>query len=123
VRKFLPIILIVGLLSVALAAPVSAKVTRGTAPDVNAPALGDIDYLFNPAGFHFWFTPTADLGPYVAGHSYHNVYKYSVDDPSEWCVVPVLPDREPYNLGGTAGEMVYYKIWDTTTDTLVMPPC
>ena len=122
--KKLPLVAVVALmLALAFAAPAAAKTLRGSAQDANAPTLGDIEYLFNPAGFHFWFTPVDNLGPYTAGHSYHNVYKYTVDDPAEWCTVPSLPDREPYNIGGTDGEMVYYKIWDTTTDTLVRPPC
>lgn len=111
------------LLVVAGAVSASAKTTQGSAYDPNVAALGEISYLFNPAGFHLWFTPNADIGPYVAGDSYHNVYKYSVDDPTEWCIVPVLPDRLPYNAGGTAGQMVYYQIWNTTTDMLVVPPC
>ena len=97
---------------------------RGVADDPNVSALGPIKYLGNPAGYHFWFTPSADLGRYEAGHSYHNVYKLKVSDPSEWCgpnTVGGNPKRAPYNQVGHTGKTVYYKIWDTTTDTLVCP--
>jgi hypothetical protein len=103
------------------AAPVSAGTIRGSDFDPNVPALGEMRFLFNQAGLHFWFTPTANVGPYTAGHSYHNVYKYEVGDTSEWCGPVVLPDRAPYNAGGTAGQQAYYKIWDVTADTLVCP--
>jgi hypothetical protein len=49
-----------------------------------------------------------------AGKAYHNVYKYQVDDPSEWCATTVVPNREPYNFGGTAGQTAYFKIWNVT---------
>ena len=94
---------------------------RGEDVDSEAPALGVIKYLGNPAGYHFWFTANADLGPYLAGHSYHNVYKIKPKDLSEWCGPALVPNREPYSEVGFTGESVYYKIWDTTTDTLVCP--
>lgn len=94
---------------------------RGVCEDENALWLGEITYLANKSGGHLWFTPTADGGPYIAGHRYHNVYKYNVDDPSEWAIVPVVPDRLPYNKIATPGEPIYYKIFDTTTDTQVVP--
>jgi hypothetical protein len=95
--------------------------SRGIAEDPNVPALGPVKYLGNPAGYHFWFTVSADLSYYEAGHSYHNVYKLRVGDPSEWCGTTKVPNREPYNLVGHTGKIVYYKVWDTTTDTLVCP--
>lgn len=97
---------------------------RGSAWDANNPELGLIEYLATPAGYHFWFTPTADVGQYYeADHSYHNIYQLTVDDPAEWCgtVIVGAGDREPYNLVGHQGETAYYKIYDTTTDTLVCP--
>ncbi len=97
---------------------------RGEAEDPLYPQLGMISYLATPAGYHFWFTVTANLGPYTAGHSYHNVYQVTVGDPSEWCgPIPVggNPNRAPYNLVGHAGESVYYKIFDTTTETQICP--
>ena len=97
---------------------------RGEAEDALYPELGVIKYLSNKAGYHFWFTVSADLGVYEAGHSYHNVYKVKVDDPSEWAgPIPVggNPPRAPYNEVGHEGEMVYYKIIDTTTDTQIVP--
>ena len=93
---------------------------RGEDVDSEAPALGVIKYLGNPAGYHFWFTANADLGPYLAGHSYHNVYKIKEGDKSEWCGPVNIPDRPPYNEVGHTGS-AFYKIWDTTTDTLVCP--
>lgn len=92
---------------------------RGVAADPNAPILGDVEYLFNKAGFHLWFTATATAGNYMDGHSYHNVYKYSVDDPANWCGTTTVQDRLPYNAGGTAGQIAYYKIWDVTTESWV----
>ena len=93
---------------------------QGSSVDGNAPALGEVTYLFNKAGYHFWFTVSADLGPDTEGHSYHNIYKYDVGNPSEWCpTTTVVPDRLPYNAGDTVGETVYYKIWDVTAETWV----
>jgi hypothetical protein len=92
---------------------------RGSAADANAPALGEIDYLFNNSGYQFWFTAESDLGPYTAGHSYHNVYKYDVGDTSDWCGPVNIPNRLPYNAADTDGGTAYYKIWDKTTETWV----
>ena len=94
---------------------------RGEASDPSYPQLGPIKYLGNPAGYHFWFTANDDLGRYLAGHSYHNVYKIEVGDTSEWCGPVNVPNRPPYNQVGFTGEYAYYKIWDVTTDTLVCP--
>ena len=96
--------------------------SRGVASDPNALWLGPVKYLGNPAGYHFWFTPTETHYWYEAGHKYHNVYKLTVDDPGEWCFIGPVPDRPPYNLTGHAGEMVYFKIIDTTADTQIAPP-
>lgn len=91
---------------------------QGEAADANAPGLGTIKYLFNKAGYHFWFTATADVGAYYeAGNSYHNVYKYVVDDPENWCAEVNIPPRPPYNAGGTDGGTAFYKIWNVTTET------
>lgn len=92
---------------------------RGTAPDASAPILGDVEYLFNPAGYHFWFTATATNDTYVAGHSYHNIYKYDVEDATDWCGPVNIPHRAPYNAGGTDGGTAYYKIWNVTTASWV----
>jgi len=114
-------------LGLVMATPVAADgngAYRGEAADSLYPALGVIKYLSNPSGYHFWFTVSANLGPYQAGHSYHNVYKVKVDDPSEWAgpiAVGGNPPRAPYNQVGHTGEWVYYKIFDTTTDTQVVP--
>lgn len=94
-------------------------VERGVAEDPSFPQLGEITYLFNKPGYHFWFTPTADVSVYTEGHTYHNVYKYDVEDPSEWCGPVGIPNRLPYNAGGTAGDTAYYKIWDVTAETWV----
>lgn len=100
-------------------APDSTGTVQGSAEDPDNPGLGVIDYLFNNSGYHFWFTPTEDIGPYTAGHSYHNVYKYDLADPSDWCGPVNIPDRLPYNAGGTAGDTAYYKIWDVTAEIWV----
>ena len=97
---------------------------RGEAVDGKYPGLGTIKYLATPAGYHFWFTPTQNIASYVAGHSYHNVYQVTVGDPTEWCgpiAVGGNPARAPYNLVGHEGESVYYKIFDTSTDTQICP--
>jgi hypothetical protein len=123
-RKVLTITLVVILVSLLISGTALAKAFRGSAEDPLHSEFGWIEYLSNPAGYHFWFTMNADYGRYEEGHSYHNVYKVKVDDPSEWCgPIPVggNPSRAPYNSVGHKGESVYYKIWDTTTDTLVCP--
>ena len=89
---------------------------KGTATDDNFDQ--EVDYLFNKAGYHFWFTATtpgwAGSLVYTEGTDYHNIYKYQVDDPSEWCGTTTVVDREPYNIGETVGQKVYYKIWNVT---------
>jgi hypothetical protein len=92
---------------------------HGSDYDPSYPGLGEIEYLFNKPGYHFWFTPTENIGPYTAGHSYHNVYKYDVKDASDWCGPVNIPPRPPYNAGGTDGGTAYYKIWDVTAETWV----
>ena len=117
-------ILIGVLIAVALvlAAPsaFAGGAVQGTAWDPNATWLGEIRYLGNRAGYHFWFTPTESGYLYEADHSYHNVYKFSVDDPDEWCTATV-PNRAPYNIVAPVGETVYFKVFDTTTDMQVCP--
>ena len=98
---------------------------RGVDSDPNAGWLGPIKWLANRAGYHFWFTTTAatPANPYyTAGHSYHNVYKATVDGPGEWCVTGPVVDRKPYNLTGFKGQCMYFKIFDTSTDTQIAPP-
>jgi hypothetical protein len=126
-RKVIIAVLLVVVFTLAFAGPVIAGgngAFRGEAADPKYPQLGTITYLSNKAGYHFWFTVSADLGVYEAGHSYHNVYKLKVDDPSEWAGpidVGGNPERPPYNQVGHEGEQVYYKIFDTTTDTQIVP--
>lgn len=92
-----------------------AHTSKGTAFDENALWLGEITYLGNPSGYHFWFTPEESHFWYTANHNYHNVYKFEVDNPEEWCGTVLVPDREPYNLVGHTDSVVYYKIIDLTT--------
>jgi len=123
-KKIAILCLVALLFTVAVSMPVAADgkgAIRGKCDDSNAQWLGEITYLANRSGGHLWFTPTTDGGPYIAGHSYHNVYKLKVGDPSEWCIVPSVPNRMPYNIIAQAGKPVYYKIFDTTTDTQVCP--
>lgn len=106
-----------------LALPASAG--NGALKGTGADGSQVTDYLFNKAGYHFWFTATnpgwGSSSLYVTGNDYHNVYKYEVDDPDDWCpATTTIPDREPYNLGGTAHQTAYYKIWDSTAG---MPVC
>jgi hypothetical protein len=95
---------------------VSAKTNQGSALDPKALWAGEIKYLFNPSGYHFWFTPLESGGPYTEGHSYHNVYKYELENTANWCGPVNIPNRAPYNIGGTAGGTAYYKIYDITMD-------
>lgn len=88
----------------------------GAMPDANSPQLGVITFSGNAEEYHFWFTPNANLLEYIAGHTYHVVYKSAVIDTSEWCGQTIVVDRPPYNLFGNVGEMVYYQIIDVTTN-------
>ncbi len=119
----LVLVLVLVMVSPVMAAPPEGKgASRGEAVDPNYSELGMIKYLGNPAGYHFWFTMSADLAHYEMGHSYHNVYQLTVDDPDEWSGVAIIPDREPYNLvGHPVGTQVYYKIFDTATGTQIYP--
>jgi len=100
---------------------------RGEAADPLYWQLGTIKYLSNPSGYHFWFTAVGNLGIYEKGHSYHNVYKLAdkVDDPGEWAGPGKVPEagtgRPPYNLVGHEGKSVYWRIYDTTTGTQIVP--
>jgi len=96
---------------------------HGEGTDARAPQLGVITWVSNKSGYQFWFTPVANIKPYVAGHSYHNVYKLvdKIGDGSEWAGPVVVPNRPPYSDTGHAGMRVYYKIFDTTTDTQIAP--
>ena len=96
-----------------------AKNPKGYAPEENYPEFGEIKYLGNPSGYHFWFTMEEDLGWYEEGHSYHNVYKFKPKNEPEWCGPVTIPDREPYNLVGPVGAEVWYKIYDVTMDEYV----
>ncbi len=122
-RTFLVMAMVIALamstMVTALAAGHNNGAVQGTATDDNFGQ--EVDYLFNKAGYHFWFTATgwASSGYYELGDSYHNIYKYSVDDPWNWCDTTTIPDREPYNAGDTAGQTAYYKIWNVTTETWV----
>jgi len=93
---------------------------EGSGQDDRFRALGEIRYSFNPEGYDFWFTPTQDIAAYVAGHSYHNMYRYEVEEGDDsWCGPVFVPDRMPYNAGGTVEEEVYYKILDETAETYI----
>jgi hypothetical protein len=115
------ILMAVALVAIAPSVLAGGGATQGSDYDPNYPGLGEIRYLGNRPGYHFWFTPTENIGPYMAGHSYHNVYKLSVGDPDEWCGPVNIPNRPPYNRVGHTGKTAYYKIFDTTTDTQVCP--
>ena len=87
------------------AVPAFAKTERGEATDPNATWLGIIKYLGNSAGYHFWFTPTETHGNYTAGHTYHNIYKFELEDASDWCPSQAtVPNRAPYNLVASPGK-------------------
>ena len=132
-RKTILMVACVGLLAVVLTAIVSAGgngAIRGVARDAVSPTdcKGPMTYLFNKAGFHFWFTgqprPCTGNQGWVEGHTYHGVYKYKEpDDPCEWCGPLPVVDRMPFNAGGTAGWDFWYKYFDTTTGEQIRPPC
>lgn len=87
----------------------------GAMPDTNSPQLGLINFSGTAEEYHFWFTPNTNVLDYIAGHTYHVIYKAEVDNPGEWCGQALVVDRPPYNLFGNAGEQVYFKIFDITT--------
>ena len=103
------------ILSTSTAAVAGNGAVRGEAEDSGNPGLGTITYVFNNAGYHFWFTPTENVSIYQAGHSYHNIYKYDAGGQSAWCGPVSIPDTPPYNAGGTAGGKAYYRVLDLTT--------
>jgi hypothetical protein len=121
-KKLLVIVVVIAVLVLGLAAMVGAKAEKGTAYDADALWLGEITWLSNNSGGHFWFTPAESEAYYTAGHRYHNIYKLSVDDPSEWCYWHTSADRIPYTYLYPADTPHYFKIWDVTTGELVSPP-
>ena len=96
-----------------------ADTVKGFAEDPNFPVLGSVKYLGTPQGYHFWFTPTQDIGLHDAGHSYHGVYRFDVEDSSDWCGPTTVPNRAPYNLVAAPGQLAWYKTFDTTTGEVV----
>lgn len=56
-RVIVPVALCAALLAV-LIGTASATTIHGTGTDPHATWLGPIKYVFNPAGYQFWFTPT-----------------------------------------------------------------
>jgi hypothetical protein len=129
-RKIAIAITVVVALMMALAVPVMAGgngAFRGAAEDPSWPSLGEIEFLSNNSGYHFWFTVDGSKGAipgvYVDGHSYHNVYKTILNDTAGWAgpIIVGGGGRPPYNMVGHQGEQAYYKIFDTTTDTQVVP--
>ena len=120
-RKWILIVSLALLASFMLTGSALGKAYRGVAPYDGRPEFGMVKWLDNPAGFHFWFTMEADLiilpwYNYEEGHSYHNIYKLEVDDPSEWCGIGMVtvPNKSPFNQTRHVGEQVYFKIWDIT---------
>lgn len=92
------------------------SVISGEMHDANAPQVGLIQYVGTAEEFHFWFRPNTGVLGYIAGHYYHVIYKRSPENPQDWCDQIPVGDRPPYNLFGSAGELVYFKIIDTTTN-------
>lgn len=98
-----------------------SSTVEGTDWDLNATWLGEITYMGNTKGYHLWFTPELSSGVYIAGDEFHNVYQYQVGDPEEWAGPIEVVNRAPYNIAGIAGNMVYYRIYNTTTDEMIVP--
>jgi len=129
VKKVLLILAVAIVIVGVLAAPAIAKNAPGH-ENPNAAVkftdydsrLGVLDYLGNNGGFHLWFTVEEDTilagnTLYTLGNSYHNIYKYQVDDPSNWEGPIDIPDLEPYNLDESqALGPMYYKVWDVTNE-------
>ena len=104
-------------------APAAATTLHGSAYDPGYRDLGVISYVFNPAGFQLWFTPTDRVFPlFEKGHTYHSVYKYRVGSTRGWCGPTTVAASAPYDLGGTAGRTVFYKIKDVTDGHWVCGP-
>ena len=122
-KKLIVLTLVGGVFLLMSATTVLAKneVFKGGAEDPYHPELGSIRYVGTKTGYHFWFTPTEDIYLYTANHSYHNIYKIEVENPSEWCGKAYIPNRTPYNLVGHTGKTTYFKVWDVTTGTSVCP--
>jgi len=87
----------------------------GAMPDQNAPQLGLINFSGTADEYHFWFTPNTNVLEYIAGHTYHIIYKAEVENPDDWCGQAPVVDRPPYNLFGNTRELVYFRIIDVTT--------
>ncbi|OGK11365.1 hypothetical protein A2954_03250 [Candidatus Roizmanbacteria bacterium RIFCSPLOWO2_01_FULL_37_12] len=117
--NFLTFLTLVLVFTVAVSAKSENAAFKGSAVDPNFGALGEIKYVGNTQGYHFWFTVSSNLGPYVSGHSYHNVYKFDLEDTSDWCGPAIVPNREPYNLIAEVGTNVWFKIFDVTANAYV----
>lgn len=104
-------------------APAAATTLHGSGFDPGYRDLGPISYVFNPAGFQLWFTPTDTVFPlFERGHTYHSIYKYRVASTRGWCGPTTVAASSPYDLAGTAGHTVFYKIKDVTAGQWVCGP-
>jgi len=84
-------------------APAAATTLHGSAYVPGYRDLGLVSYVFNPAGFH-------------------SIYGYCVASTRGWCGPTTVAASSPYDLGGTAGHTVFYKIEDVTTGRWVCGP-
>ena len=126
----LGVMILMSTLIVGFAAPVAAadnKAFRTTGTDPLYPQFGTFDVLVNSQGAQFWWTMNADIpGTYlIAGHSYHEVWKFNVNNKSgEWAELTLVKgspsDRSPYNIPGFYST-IFYKTFDTTLGIQVAP--
>ena len=131
-KRLITIIIMVVLLltlTIGVASPVAAGgngAWRTTATDALYPQFGTFEVLINSQGAHFWWTwAGGTLGYLVNGHSYHEVWKWDVNNSDgAWAELNLVQgsysDRPPYNTPGHCGT-IYYKTFDTTLGVQVAP--
>ncbi len=115
------------MLTVGIVSPVAAgdnKAFRACGTDPSYPQLGTAEVLVNSQGAQFWWTWTGGtIGYLVDGHSYHEVWKWDVNNSDgQWAEMDVVGGsyRSPWNIPGHYGH-VYYKTFDTTLGIQVAP--
>jgi hypothetical protein len=117
-------------LTIGVVSPVAAGgngAFRATGEDPLYPQFDTFTVLVNQSGAQFWWTMNATISDsyLIEGHSYHEVWKWDVNNSSgEWAEMTLdqdsVSDRSPYNIPGYYGT-IYYKTFDTTLGIQVAP--